>query len=494
MQLKKNRKILGWYLAALLFALSFRTAPAHAASAAGHYGAAVKLSAAEREEAAEDLENPLQEDPDFSLDLPGEASSAEELPDEEMPKETESLKEPETSAGPQSPEQSEEQSEHHTEEGTETEPAEEPVSENAETEASETQEEDTAAETLPETEDTAAETELSSEKVSESSETILTTEELTTETELAGNAQETLSLEETEFTETESEKESETEELTIDHSMLFDLLESWWESMQLAFVTKILQLILAFLLFFVGRRLINTFIRIMDRVAEHKGWDPTVCSFARNAARAILYLALAMVILTCVGVEVASLAAIISSIGVALGLALQGSLSNLAGGLLLAIMKPIHLGDFINASGYSGTVSEIGLVYTTLVGADDRTVVIPNSTLMSSVIENYSKQTTRRVEVQCPISYDANLKFAMNIFRDVLMSIPERLPDKPVNVFVATLGDSGVVLEGQIYVEWTHYLAALWAVKEKIKLSFDDAGIEIPLPQIVVSRKQENQE
>ena len=506
MRLKKGRKILIWYLTALLFVFNFNTKAVHAASEVGHYGEMAEEKTTEAPAAAPEVTDEHENEPpsdtdqevtELYLDSSGDSSSIMEE------WETDSWTEP--SAGTESSEHTGEIPEH-TEAATEAEETESPESF---TEAEQTTEDVTEmetetptetgdlpeTETLPEsaeTEESASETELLTEELSEHEETALSTEVLTTESELQDSAEETVPTGDTEFPETEPE-ESETEKLSLeDHSALFELLQSWWESMQLAFVTKILQLILAFVLFFVGRRVINTFIRLMDKMAERKGWDPTVCSFARNAARAVLYLALIMAILTCVGVEVASLAAIISSIGVALGLALQGSLSNLAGGLLLAIMKPIHLGDFINASGYAGTVSEIGLVYTTLVGADDRTVVIPNSTLMSSVIENYSKQTTRRVEVQCPISYEADLKLAMNIFDDVLRRIPERLPDKPVNVFISSFGDSGIVLEGQIYVEWTQYLSALWKVREKIKLSFDEAGIEIPLPQIVVSQKQEN--
>ncbi len=517
MRLKRNTKFFIWYLAVLLFVLDFNGKTVHAASEVGHYESHYEGITEERiteapvlpETAGEHEQEPPsdinQETTELDLDFSGGPSS---IMDEwetdgfsswtEAPVETEMSEHPletpghsETLTEPEESESGESFTE--TERTTEAAEATEPTEPSTEitTESVTDAEESPETELLSETEENSGETELFTEELSEYEETVPDTESLATETGALDNAEETAPMEETEPQETEA-PESETEEVPIDHSMLFELLQSWWESMQLAFVTKILQLILAFVLFFVGRRIINTFIRIMDKMAERKGWDPTVCSFARNAARAVLYLALIMAILTCVGVEVASLAAIISSIGVALGLALQGSLSNLAGGLLLAIMKPIHLGDFINASGYAGTVSEIGLVYTTLVGADDRTVVIPNSTLMSSVIENYSKQTTRRVEVQCPISYEADLKLAMNIFDDVLRRIPERLPDKPVNVFISSFGDSGIVLEGQIYVEWTQYLAALWKVREKIKLSFDEAGIEIPLPQIVVSQKQEN--
>ncbi len=485
MRQNRKRKLFIWCLTVFLFTLRLNTGVLCAASAAVQYDREADASAPGEENRmqAADTDQEYTENTEPASGSEEDAPSVGEPSDEnpESSHETESFtgtEPPEQTDSPASPEETEyteagpgteqpAETEHFTETGDSKEPETSFETEQYSTEAETITEEPSDAETLPET------------------------EEQLTETEFSEAADETAMPEETAFQESESQEEETEESSEKEDSKFFILLQEWWESMEMAFITKILQLILAFILFFVGRRIINSIIRVMDRIAVLKGWDPTVCSFARNAARAVLYLALVMSILTCVGVEVASLAAIISSIGVALGLALQGSLSNLAGGLLLAIMKPLHLGDFVSAAGYSGTVREIGLVYTTLVGADDRTVIIPNSTLMSSVIENYSEQTTRRVEVQCPISYDANLKESMNIFRNVLERIPERLPEKPVNVFIASFGDSGVVLEGQIYVRWTEYLSTLWKVREKIKLSFDEAGIEIPLPQIVVSMKQE---
>ena len=262
--------------------------------------------------------------------------------------------------------------------------------------------------------------------------------------------------------------------------------QAWWESVRVLLISKGIQVVIAIIIFLIGRKVIHMLMRLFDRVAEKSKTEPTVRSFGRNALKACMYVILVLIILVVVGYEITSLATIIASAGVVVGLALQGSLSNLAGGILILLMKPFGVGDFISAAGYSGTVTEIGLIYTTMITVDNHKVVVPNSTLSGASLENFSTAQTRRVDVQVGIAYEADLREAKKVFRQVIESMPEYLADQPVDVFVAELGDSAVTLEGRMWVKAENYWTALWSLRENIKLAYDEKGIKIPYTQVEI--------
>ncbi len=251
-------------------------------------------------------------------------------------------------------------------------------------------------------------------------------------------------------------------------------------------VDLILRIALALVIFAVGRKVIRSLIRLLDRALERHGVEITVRKFLRNVLTAVGYVCLVMILLQTVGVAATSLTAAFASAGVTVGLALQGSLSNLAGGILILLMKPFVIGDYIIQGSDEGTVKEIGLVYTKLVTGDNRIVMIPNGQLSNDSLTNVTSSTTRRLDITVGISYNSDLKAAKAILDRLGQEEPARLADQEMNVFVSELADSSVILGLRFWVKSGEYWPAKWRLNEQIKLEFDAAGIEIPYNQLDV--------
>lgn len=248
----------------------------------------------------------------------------------------------------------------------------------------------------------------------------------------------------------------------------------------------ILRLALAFVLFWIGRRIITWLVRLCDRTFERQGMELTVRRFLRNVLTALGYLILLMILLQLVGIAVTSLAAVFASAGVAIGLAMQGSLANFAGGLLILLMKPFVIGDYIIQGDCEGTVREIGLVYTRLQTPDNRRVMIPNGKLADSSLINATANPTRRLDITVGIGYGSDLRLAKELLQKLGEKDPARLQEQDVQVFVSELSDSSVDLGLRLWVTSEDYWAAKWRLTEEIKLAFDEAGVEIPFRQVDV--------
>lgn len=251
-------------------------------------------------------------------------------------------------------------------------------------------------------------------------------------------------------------------------------------------VDGILRLALAFVLFWIGRRIITWLVRLCDRTFERQGMELTVRRFLRNVLTALGYLILLMILLQLVGIAVTSLAAVFASAGVAIGLAMQGSLANFAGGLLILLMKPFVIGDYIIQGDCEGTVREIGLVYTRLQTPDNRRVMIPNGKLADSSLINVTANPTRRLDITVGIGYGSDLRLAKELLQKLGEKDPARLQEQDVQVFVSELSDSSVDLGLRLWVASEDYWAAKWRLTEEIKLAFDEAGVEIPFRQVDV--------
>ena len=182
-----------------------------------------------------------------------------------------------------------------------------------------------------------------------------------------------------------------------------------------------------------------------------------------------------------------------ASCGVAIGLALQGSLSNFAGGVLILILKPFIIGDYIieDNKGREGTVKEIQLFYTKLLTVDNKTVIIPNGTLANTSLTNVTAQDKRRLDLSVGISYDADLKKAKQLIEELLRKDEDVLQNEDITVFVDSLGDSAVVIGARGWVKKEAYWTAKWRLTENIKLTLDENGIEIPFNQVVVHMKEQ---
>ena len=249
----------------------------------------------------------------------------------------------------------------------------------------------------------------------------------------------------------------------------------------------LLRIALVFVIFFVGRKLIKKIVSLCDQALKRHGMEVTVRRFFCNVINALGYICMLGILLQTVGLTATSLTALVASAGVAVGLALQGSLSNFAGGVLILLMKPFVIGDYIVQGNTEGTVKEIGLVYTELITADNRLIVIPNGTLIDSSIVNVTATGKRRLELSVGIGYKSDLKKAKEVLIRLGENDPARDPENPVNVFVAELAESSVNLGLHVWVSSSEYWNAKWRLTENIKLAFDEEGIEIPFKQVEIS-------
>ena len=250
--------------------------------------------------------------------------------------------------------------------------------------------------------------------------------------------------------------------------------------------------VLALVVFFIGTKVIK-WIRKLIKISMEKGnVDKGVCQFVDSLVKFVLYAILIFSIGSKFGLDTTSVAAALASCGVAIGLALQGSLSNFAGGVLILVLKPFVVGDYIieDNKGREGTVKEIQLFYTKLLTVDNKTVIIPNGSLANTSLTNVTAQDKRRVDLSVGISYDADLKKAKQLIEELFRKDEDILQEEGITVFVDSLGDSAVVIGARGWVKKEAYWDVKWRLTEGIKLVLDENGIEIPFNQVVVQVKQ----
>ena len=251
------------------------------------------------------------------------------------------------------------------------------------------------------------------------------------------------------------------------------------------------KVVLSLLIYFIGVKIIRLIRKVLKRGMERAGVDAGVKTFLDSLAKIGLYFLLIMLIATRFGITATSVAAILASAGLAIGLALQGSLANFAGGVLILIMKPFVVGDYIvTQTKEEGVVKEIRIFYTSLVTADNRKIVIPNGKLSDGIITNMTSMDKRRVDLSTLISYEADLLHVKSVMEELVLSEQKRLPDEEAVVFVDGLEESGVRLTARIWVATSDYLEVKWRLTESLKLSFDQNKIEIPYPHMDIRMKQ----
>ena len=251
--------------------------------------------------------------------------------------------------------------------------------------------------------------------------------------------------------------------------------------------------VLALLVFWIGAKIIKWIRKIIRISMEKGGVDKGVRQFVDSLVKFALYAILIFSIGSKFGLDTTSVAAALASCGVAIGLALQGSLSNFAGGVLILVLKPFVVGDYIveDNKGREGTVKEIQLFYTKLLTVDNKTVIIPNGSLANTSLTNVTAQDKRRLDLSVGISYDADLKKAKELIEGLFRADEDILKEEGINVFVDTLGESSVVIGARGWVKKEAYWTAKWRLTENIKLTLDENGIEIPFNQVVVHVKEQ---
>lgn len=250
-----------------------------------------------------------------------------------------------------------------------------------------------------------------------------------------------------------------------------------------------IRLILAVVVFLIGTRVIKLLRRIFRRFMERANADTGVIQFLDSLMKAILYFLLIMLLASGFGVDTTSVMALVGSAGLTIGLAFQGSLSNFAGGVLILLIKPFKVGDYIIyvADGLEGTVAEIEMFYTTLLTPDNRKVVIPNGTLSNNSLINVTAQEKRRLDIDVGISYTADLKLARDLCEKLFEENEKILKEEEHVAVVDSLADSAVILKLRFWVKPEDYWAVKWKVTEDVKLLFDAHGIEIPFNQLDVN-------
>ncbi len=257
-----------------------------------------------------------------------------------------------------------------------------------------------------------------------------------------------------------------------------------------------IKLVIAVVVLFVGIRIINAFRHHMQKNFKRSGMEPGVAQFIDSILKFVLYFLLIVLILTQFGLTTATVVAILGSSGLTLGLALQGSLSNFAGGVIILLQKPFVVGDYILEDTHKneGTVDKITMIYTTMKTIDNKEVVIPNGTLANSSLINYTAQKKRRVDLLVGISYGSDIKKAKEILEQVAKDSPYLLKDEPIVAYVSELNDSSVDMGLRFWVGTDDYWTARWGALEEVKHRFDAKGIEIPFPQVTVSYAEEKPE
>lgn len=253
-------------------------------------------------------------------------------------------------------------------------------------------------------------------------------------------------------------------------------------------------IILALVIYYVAGKIIKKLCRFIQISMQKANADMGVTQFITSLTKAGLYAILIFSIAVNFGVEKSSIAALLASGGVAVGLALQGGLSNLAGGVIILLLKPFTVGDYIieNSGKQEGTVVKIDLFYTTLSTVDNKRITVPNGSLTNSSIINVTAQDLRNLEIKVMISYQADLKKAKGIVEKLLYSDPCVISEKDMRVFVDELADNGVIIGLRAWVKTEDYWTTKWGLNEKIKLTFDNEKIEIPYPQLDVHIKTES--
>lgn len=254
-------------------------------------------------------------------------------------------------------------------------------------------------------------------------------------------------------------------------------------------VSFCIRVVLAIVVFFIGKKLIAWVLKMIRRSMGRFNVDTGAVQFTCSLVKVILYAVLIFNIGIQFGITESSVAALLGTAGITVGLAVQGGLANLAGGMMLLIFKPFQVGDYIvldAANGVEGTVAKVEMCYTTLKSVDNKNVVIPNGTLSNSMITNVTASSQRKLEVKVSISYDSDLKKARGILEKLLHEDPDTKSDKDMVVFVDELGESAVIMGFRVWVPTDCYWPVKWRLNERIKEEFDAQGIVLAYNQLDV--------
>ena len=274
------------------------------------------------------------------------------------------------------------------------------------------------------------------------------------------------------------------------------VIRTYLEGMVPSLLSFLVQVVVAIIVLLIGSRIIKFLLKLIRKSLDRSKVEAGVVTFLCSLVKYSLYFVLAMIILAQFGVTTSSVVAVLGSAGLTLGLPLQGSLSNFAGGVLILLLKPFVVGDYIidGVTGQEGTVSSITIFYTKLLTIDNRMILIPNGTLSNSSITNVTHMEKRRIDLLIGVSYEANLAKTKQVLLDVVKSEDKILPGEPVDVYVSELADSSVQMGVRAWVKTEDYWPIRWKMTEDIKNALDANGISIPYPQMDVTVAMQKEE
>lgn len=268
-------------------------------------------------------------------------------------------------------------------------------------------------------------------------------------------------------------------------------LETYLENAIPEILDFCVDVLLAILVLIIGGRIIKWIVKILKRSMERTNAEQGVVTFVSSLCKYALYFVLLLMVLSNFGVTASSVIAVLGSAGLTLGLALQGSLSNFAGGVLILLLKPFVVGDYIieNVDKQEGTVSEITIFYTKLLTPDNKAIMIPNGSLSNSSITNVTAMMNRRLDLRFGVAYNSDIAKVKAILEEVIRNDEAVIQEEEKSVFVSDLLDSSMDMGLRCWVKKEDYWTARWRIMENVKLAFDKEGVEIPFPQMDVNLK-----
>ena len=274
------------------------------------------------------------------------------------------------------------------------------------------------------------------------------------------------------------------------------VIRTYLEGMVPSLLSFLVQVVVAIIVLLIGSRIIKFLLKLIRKSLDRSKVEAGVVTFLCSLVKYSLYFVLAMIILAQFGVTTSSVVAVLGSAGLTLGLALQGSLSNFAGGVLILLLKPFVVGDYIidGVTGQEGTVSSITIFYTKLLTIDNRMILIPNGTLSNSSITNVTHMEKRRIDLLIGVSYEANLAKTKQVLLDVVKSEDKILPGEPVDVYVSELADSSVQMGVRAWVKAEAYWPIRWKMTEDSKNALDANGTAIPYSPMDVTVAMQKEE
>lgn len=248
--------------------------------------------------------------------------------------------------------------------------------------------------------------------------------------------------------------------------------------------TEGIKLIIGLLLLWIGWKLAKKVVNIMSKTLEKRNVDATVSSFLDTFVEVVLKGIVIYIFLDYVGIKTTGIAALVASAGVAIGLALQGSLSNFAGGVIILLIRPFNVGDYIEGSGHSGTIERIGMFYTHMTTVDNKLILVPNGNLANGSIVNYSAKELRRVDLTFGVGYEQDVLKVKRVLSNIVEAHELILKDPEPFIALSAHGDSAVNFVVRAWVNNSDYWKVHFDLLEAVKVKFDEEEISIPYPQM----------